>query len=65
MTLTLGYSPVKAFELRAEFRYDKSGSGTPTFFRSRTAEGPDSDNLSEFALQAIYKFSAPPPAPTT
>jgi len=64
-TITVGYSPVKAFELRAEFRYDKSGSGTPTFFHSRTAEAPDSDNLSEFALQAVYKFSAPPPAPTT
>ena len=64
-TITFGYAPVKAFELRAEFRYDKSGSGTPTFFRSRTAEGPDSDNLSQFALQAIYKFSAPPPAPST
>jgi len=64
-TITFGYAPVKAFELRAEFRYDKSGSGTPTFFRSRTAEAPDSDNLSQFALQAIYKFSAPPPAPST
>jgi hypothetical protein len=64
-TITFGYAPVKAFELRAEFRYDKSGAGTPTFFRSRTAQGPDSDNLSQFALQAIYKFSAPPPAPST
>jgi hypothetical protein len=64
-TITFGYSPVKAFELRAELRYDKSSSGTPTFFRSRTAAAPDSDNLSEFALQAVYKFSAPPPAPTT
>jgi hypothetical protein len=64
-TITFGYSPVKAFELRAEFRYDKSGSGTPTFYHSRSAEGPDSDNLSEFALQAVYKFSAPPPAPST
>ena len=67
-TITFGYSPVKAFELRAEFRYDKSGSGTPTFYRTRTAvtDGtPDSDNLSQFALQAVYKFSAPPPAPST
>ena len=66
-TVTFGYSPVKSFELRAEFRYDKSGSGTPTFFRTReavTAGTPDSDNLSEFALQAVYKFSAPPPAPS-
>ena len=64
-TITLGYSPVKAFELRAEFRYDKSGADTPTFFHSRTAEAPDSDNLSQFAIQGVYKFSAPPPAPST
>jgi hypothetical protein len=66
-TVTFGYSPVKSFELRAEFRYDKSGSGTPTFFRTEQAIAagtPDSDNLSEFALQAVYKFSAPPPAPS-
>jgi Putative beta-barrel porin-2, OmpL-like. bbp2 len=67
-TLTVGYSPVKSFELRAEFRYDKSGANTPTFFRTRQALAvgiPDSDNLSEFALQGVYKFSAPPPPPTT
>ena len=66
-TITFGYSPVKSFELRAEFRYDKSGSGTPTFFRTEQAIAagtPDSDNLSEFALQAVYKFSAPPAAPS-
>jgi hypothetical protein len=66
-TLTFGYSPVKNFELRAEFRYDKSGSNTPTFFRTQAAAAArvgDSDNLSEFALQAVYKFSAPPAAPT-
>src|SRR3954470_8801349 len=66
-TITLGYAPAKNFELRAEFRYDKSGAGTPTFFRTRPtgSSSPDSDNLSEFALQAVYKFSAPPPAPST
>jgi hypothetical protein len=67
-TVTIGYSPLKNFELRAEFRYDKSGENTPTFFKTRAALGsgvPDTDNLSEFALQAVYKFSAPPPAPTT
>jgi hypothetical protein len=66
-TLTFGYAPVKNFELRAEFRYDKSGAGTPSFYRTREAvalKTPDSDNLSEFALQAVYKFSAPPPAPS-
>lgn len=66
-TVTVGYSPAKSFELRAEVRYDKSGANTPIFYRTRTAvtaQVPDSDNLSEFALQAVYKFSAPPPAPT-
>ncbi len=70
-TLTLGYSPVKSFELRAEFRYDKSGAGTPTFYKTRPTftngiadAPPDSDSLSQFALQAVYKFSAPPPPPT-
>ncbi len=63
LTVTFGYAPFKNFELRAEFRYDKSGSGTPTFYRHRDADAPDSDNLSEFALQAVYKFLSPPPAP--
>jgi len=66
-TVTFGYDPFKNFELRAEFRYDKSGSGTPTFYKTRAAaasQTPDSSSLSEFALQAVYKFSAPPPAPS-
>ena len=62
-TITFGYAPVKNFELRAEFRYDKSGSGTPVFYKHANSEGPDSDNLSQFALQAVYKFMSPPPAP--
>jgi hypothetical protein len=65
-TVTVGYAPVKNFELRAEVRYDKSNADSPSFYKTRAAaaEGvPDSDNLSEFALQAVYKFSAPPPAP--
>jgi hypothetical protein len=67
-TITFGYAPVSNFELRAEVRYDKSGANTPTFFKIRptvTGQLPDSDNLSQFALQAVYKFSAPPPAPPT
>jgi predicted porin len=65
-TVTFGYSPFKNFELRGEFRYDKSGSDTPIYYKTREAVGagvPDSSNLSEFALQAVYKFSSPPPAP--
>jgi hypothetical protein len=66
-TVTFGYSPVKSFEVRAEFRYDKSNSNAPIFFKTLAAKNagvPNGDNLSEFALQAVYKFSAPPPAPT-
>jgi hypothetical protein len=67
-TLTLGYAALANFELRAEFRYDKSGSDTPSFYRTRQAlavGAPDSDNLSQFALQAVYKFSAPRPPPAS
>jgi hypothetical protein len=73
-TITFGYSPVKSFELRAEFRYDKSGAGTPTFFNTAAAAATfpangiafaNSTHLSEFALQGVYKFASPPPAPTT
>jgi hypothetical protein len=66
-TVTFGYSPVKSFELRAEFRYDRSNANAPIFYKTLAAKNtatPNSDNLSEFALQAVYKFSAPPPAPT-
>jgi hypothetical protein len=65
-TVTFGYSPAKSFELRAEFRYDRSGAGTPTFYRTAAAVAsltPDGDSLSEFALQGTYKFASPPPAP--
>jgi hypothetical protein len=67
-TITFGYSPVKSFELRAEFRYDKSGRDTPSFYKTRAAVAaglPDTDNLSQFALQAVFKFSAPPPPPSS
>ena len=66
-TLTLGFSPIKNFELRAEVRYDRSSSSSPQFYRTLAAQAagiPNSDSLSEFALQGVYKFSAPPPPPT-
>lgn len=56
-TLTFGYAPVKSFELRLEGRYDKAQS--PTFFRGNPASQatPElADNLSEIALQGVYKF---------
>jgi hypothetical protein len=62
-TLTFGYAPVKAFELRAEVRYDRSAANAPIFLRSTghnvDAGGPQpqyADSLSEFALQGVYKF---------
>ena len=56
-TVTLGFDPVKAFELRLEFRYDKSGQ--PTFLRAISpASGvPEfADNQTGFALQGVFKF---------
>jgi len=57
-TVTFGYAPVKEFELRAEFRYDKAQDSN-TFLRSITG-GNDTfaNSLSEFALQGVYKFSS-------
>jgi hypothetical protein len=64
-TLTVGFAPVKNFELRAEIRYDKSGSDINTFYKTRAAQAegiPDTTSLFQFAIQGVYKFSAPPPS---
>jgi Putative beta-barrel porin-2, OmpL-like. bbp2 len=56
-TVTLGFSPVKSFELRIEGRYDKSDQAT--FVKTVTSGGLAAtfdDNQSEFALQGVYKF---------
>ncbi len=56
-TLTLGYDPVKSFELRLEVRYDKSTQ--PTYVRtinSSSIATKFEDNQSEVALQGVYKF---------
>ncbi|MGH8140106.1 MAG: outer membrane beta-barrel protein [Steroidobacteraceae bacterium] len=56
-TVTFGYAPVKSFELRLEGRYDKAQS--PVFFRSNPAAQSSADladNLSEIALQGVYRF---------
>jgi hypothetical protein len=56
-TLTLGYDPVKSFELRLEGRYDKSTA--PSFVRTINQVGAPStyaDNQTEVALQGVYKF---------
>ncbi len=64
-TVTLGYSPVKNFEVRAELRYDKLSDGLVNSgaFYVRANPGAtdqiDANNNSEFALQGVYKFSLP------
>jgi hypothetical protein len=60
-TVTFGYSPVKSFELRGEFRYDTSqATGFLRGIEPRTSYG---SSLAEIAIQGVYKFAAPPPAP--
>ncbi len=55
-TLTIGYDPVKSFELRMEARYDRSTQ--PTFLRSMGAGEADvfADSQTGFALQGVFKF---------
>ena len=58
-TVTFGYDPAKSFELRAEFRYD-SAQNPDSFIRSMNSAGPaTANNLSEIALQGVYKFGGP------
>jgi hypothetical protein len=64
-TATIGYSPVKNFELRAELRYDKLSDGLVNaglfYIRANpnTEDEMDANNNTEFALQGVYKFSLP------
>jgi hypothetical protein len=65
-TVTLGYTPVKNFEVRAELRYDKLSDGlvnSGAFYTralpTETADAVDANNNTEFALQGVYKFSLP------
>jgi hypothetical protein len=62
-TATIGYSPVKNFEIRGELRYDKAQEADAIFVRalnSDSEEGPTfANNNFEFALQGVYKFSLP------
>jgi hypothetical protein len=54
-TVTFGYAPAKAFELRAELRYDWSDQ--PVFqSRVNTTGVSSSDHQTGFALQGLYKF---------
>jgi hypothetical protein len=54
ITATVGYAPVKAFELRAELRYDWSDN--PTFESRVNNIASFSDHQTGFALQGLYKF---------
>jgi hypothetical protein len=54
-TVTLGYDPVKSFELRIEARYDKSDKSP--FLRSLShtnAPNTFADSQTEFALEGIF-----------
>ena len=57
-TITIGYDPVKSFELRLEARFDNSTQ--PTFVRSLATSDVTlptfADNQTEFALQGVFKF---------
>lgn len=56
-TVTLGFAPVKHFELRIEGRYDRSDQ--PTFVQSVAPDGvPETfdDHQSELAVQGVFKF---------
>jgi Putative beta-barrel porin-2, OmpL-like. bbp2 len=57
-TVTFGYSPVKSFELRGEFRYDRA-QDSGAFVRGLNPTKSFGNNLSEIAIQGVYKFSAP------
>jgi hypothetical protein len=52
-TITVGFDPTKNTEIAFEIRQDKSDHNLFTSFGSPTA---DSDNQTEFVLQAFYKF---------
>ena len=53
-TITVGYSPVKSFELRLEGRYDTSNEAT-FIYNTDDSETFD-EHQTGFAIQGIYKF---------
>jgi hypothetical protein len=53
-TVTLGFAPLKSFELRIEGRYDKSDQNT--FVRTLDTGEPMQDHQTGFAAQGVFKF---------
>jgi hypothetical protein len=66
-TATVGFSPVKNFEIRGELRYDKLSEGlfdsgaayTRAFATTEGADNTLANNNTEFGIQGVYKFSLP------
>ena len=64
-SLTLGYTPVRNFELRAELRYDRLSNGLVNsglfYVRANpdTEDQIDANDNTEFALQGVYTFRLP------
>lgn len=65
-TATIGYSPVKNFEVRGELRYDSISNGAfnngISYLRSFNNDAETetfANNNTEFAIQGVYKFSLP------
>jgi hypothetical protein len=65
-TVTVGYSPVKNFEIRGELRYDAVSNGAVNnglsylrAFNNSSETETLANNNSEFAIQGVYKFSMP------
>lgn len=61
VTATVGFAPVKSFELRAEVRQDMVDKINGVGIFDKVFDGPGAltdptDNGTEFALQGVYKF---------
>ncbi len=55
-TITVGYAPVKSFELRFEGRYDKSNQSTFVRSINPASTDPFANSQTGIALQGVYKF---------
>lgn len=55
-TVTIGFSPVKSFELRGEVRLDSSNKIGGAGLFEKFSDGSATDSGTELALQGVYKF---------